>query len=253
MKKYKEAYIVLATQRSGSTLLCSDMRKTKKMGSPSEHYIVLKQGDFSMSELLEKGSINNEVFGMKLMSNYIDGFSSWILGEEFKRNNNLSDRLRTSEATLNFFSENFTKVNIIQLTREEYFEQALSRLLAKKSNSWHENNKGKKNNRGELLSDDFITRKRLELCENLDCALITKEINKIVNENHYLNKLRLLSVKYNNIDWSTVTYSEVVSNGDGVLSEFLGENVSVERELKKITSSKQLEVAKNNYLSWLRL
>ncbi|MDM5225433.1 Stf0 family sulfotransferase [Cytobacillus sp. NJ13] len=77
--------MILSTQRSGSTMLCEDIKSLGVLGTPEEHFWqVLNQNKGTAGEQLveyftSNGNLNNsDFYSIKLMYNHLDMFGFWI-------------------------------------------------------------------------------------------------------------------------------------------------------------------------------
>jgi len=83
--------LVLASQRSGSTLLCRDIESLGGMGVPGEHFLDIlgtnERSDLTEDDVMaciEKGRDRKapDVAGVKLMVNYAPKIDAYIRGGE---------------------------------------------------------------------------------------------------------------------------------------------------------------------------
>ncbi len=140
--KLKRTYIICATQRSGSTLLCSLLSNTNLAGKPKEFLIDLLEsieGNPSIdlvstiqAELTKRAS-DNGVSGVKLMQNHFD-----ILLRELRR---LYPDPSLSEIDL--IGKVFPNVSFIFMTREDKLRQAVSLSRAEYTDAWEKHRTGK--------------------------------------------------------------------------------------------------------------
>ena len=140
------SYIICATPRSGSTLLCDLLAETGVAGRPNSYYrpqSILewaRRWDVSppdmtgneafdrsyLAAVLRAGASENDVFGLRLM---------WGSVAE------LSARLKALHPDLHddaaLFEKSFGKILYIHLSRQDKIAQAVSLLRAEQSGLWH--------------------------------------------------------------------------------------------------------------------
>lgn len=142
-----DGYIICATPRSGSTLLCNLLASTKKTGNPNSYYhraeIVcdwaaewnlpgrdtMSEKDFSIAYLeaaIRAGRGETNVFGLRLMREYLEGLST-SLDRIFP---GLSSDVQRLERA-------FGNILYIHLTRENKLAQAVSLVKAEQGGLWH--------------------------------------------------------------------------------------------------------------------
>jgi LPS sulfotransferase NodH len=144
--KHTLSYLICATPRSGSTLLCDLLADTRVAGRPDSFFrrqsiswwahhfnvSVAEWGDkyeFDQSYLAavqQQGSDGTQVFGMRLM---------WeSVGDLSKRLGSLYPGLPSDSAR---FRSAFGPPVYVHLSREDKIAQAVSRLRAEQSGLWH--------------------------------------------------------------------------------------------------------------------
>lgn len=139
------SYIIYATPRSGSNLLCEALWNTKVMGKPEEPFIFwywaecdperLKEDfckpwilppDEYMKKVIQEGSTSNGVFGTKIMWSYFD-----IVIDKLRAfpqyNNLLAPEILVSV---------FPNLHHIYMIRRDKVRQAVSMAKAIQSNKW---------------------------------------------------------------------------------------------------------------------
>lgn len=146
MNKHKLSYIICATPRSGSTLLCDLLTDTGVAGHPNSffrresfpewanHFNVSvaewrDEHEFDQSYLsavLQRGADGTPVFGMRLMWESLDDLSQRL--EAFYPN--LSDDSAR-------FQSAFRSPLYLHLSRADKVAQAVSLLRAEQSGLWH--------------------------------------------------------------------------------------------------------------------
>jgi trehalose 2-sulfotransferase len=146
-RKMLDGYIICATPRSGSTLLCNLLASTRKTGNPNSYYHrteimrhwaaewslpgcdTMSAKEFSIAYLeatIRAGRGETNVFGLRLMREYLEGLSS-LLDQIYP---GLSSDVHRFECA-------FGNVLYIHLTRENKLAQAVSLAKAEQSGLWH--------------------------------------------------------------------------------------------------------------------
>jgi LPS sulfotransferase NodH len=142
-----DGYIICATPRSGSTLLCNLLASTRKTGNPNSYYHrteimshwaaewslpgrdTMSANEFSIAYLeatIKAGRGETNVFGLRLMREYLEGLLS-VLDQLFP---GLPSDVHRFECA-------FGNVLYIHLTRENKLSQAISLVRAEQSGLWH--------------------------------------------------------------------------------------------------------------------
>jgi trehalose 2-sulfotransferase len=190
------SYLVCATQRSGSTLLCELLRATDVAGGPDEYFEGLREtglarqprqyfedpsvqdiaerltptlpgppeqpGDFEpwFRYVLQRGSTLNGVFGAKMMWNYLDDFKLRMAELPGLGDLSFNERL---EAV-------FPRLKIIFMRRRDKVAQAVSLWKAIQTQQW----------RTESESDS----EQVETDETPDAQYDYRAIEHLLNELH---------------------------------------------------------------------
>jgi LPS sulfotransferase NodH len=141
-----DAYIICATPRSGSTLLCGMLAQTGVAGQPDSFFrsqstdwwakhwglpdrTKLPQLEFErvyLAATLREGKAATPLFGMRLMQESLDGLCNRLAGL-FPG---------TTHAPL-VLQQAFGRTLFIHLTRGDKLAQAVSRVRAEQSGLWH--------------------------------------------------------------------------------------------------------------------
>jgi trehalose 2-sulfotransferase len=156
------SYLVCATQRSGSTLLCELLRATNVAGVPDEYFERLKKmglprqpreyfqdpsvkdiadclpatipgrsekpGDFEQwfRYVLQRGTTPNGVFGAKMMWNYLDDFKQ-----------RMAELPGLGDLSFNeMLDDVFPRLKIVFIRRRDKVEQAVSLWRAVQTQQW---------------------------------------------------------------------------------------------------------------------
>ncbi len=137
--KNLNVYVIVSTQRSGSSFLCRLLELTGRLGAPGEHFLpyfrLYEQGErihvtnkfdaiHALEDILKNGSKRQNVCGIKLMWNYfyfVSGLLNATLGV-------------SSDKSL---FEVFNNIKIINLRRRNILRQAISQIKAKQTGIYH--------------------------------------------------------------------------------------------------------------------
>jgi LPS sulfotransferase NodH len=123
--------IILATQRTGSTLLCSELAELDGFGDPGEHFLpwlgaapegARMDGD-AFAEAVARGRDATGAVGLKLMADYLHRFAR-ALGIE------RGDDTEAAVACLHELEGRIGPAAWFRVDRADIFDQALSRYLA---------------------------------------------------------------------------------------------------------------------------
>lgn len=123
--------IILATQRSGSTLLCSELEGIGGLGRPGEHVLAWLEENpdadampsATLAALLSAGRDATGAVGLKLMADYAPRLAA-LLGHGG------AEEAAAVAAMLRGFETRFGPTAVFRIRREGIFDQALSSYLA---------------------------------------------------------------------------------------------------------------------------
>ncbi|MBD3625456.1 MAG: hypothetical protein HUJ24_08780 [Rhodobacteraceae bacterium] len=133
--------LVLASQRSGSTLLCNDIKSLGGLGSPAENFLKLfRAGDGSglgpqdVKDRIAAGADEQspDVGAVKLMVNYAPRVYRFI-----EKSEKPAGRFEACMGFIEWARREYDAVNLIVLVRENAVDQAISRALASKTGVYH--------------------------------------------------------------------------------------------------------------------
>lgn len=159
--------LVIANQRTGSTLLGQDIASLGGMGVPKEHFLEIlrasKTGEAEahteadVLEMIAKGAQEDapHVGAVKLMVSYAPTIDAFIRGAppvgQGKAVQNIIDWARAR----------FETVNLIVLIRENVLDQTISQTMARETQIWHRKETAVEG--GNPYADVDIKKKRLNL------------------------------------------------------------------------------------------
>ncbi len=163
------SYAIITTPRSGSTFLCSILQSLKIAGYPTEHLrqasaVLAKNCQFDYIKLLQAliayKTTPNGVFGTKFISHFLEVFqkAKFDFGEIFQ-----------------------SIAKYIYLVRQDKVAQAVSIVLAQKTNVWHISTDEKHQNYETQLE-------QIEIKESL-LEEVHKQYRFIQQQEEYLAKL----------------------------------------------------------------
>ncbi|CAN5816774.1 Stf0 family sulphotransferase [soil metagenome] len=139
----RASYLICATPRSGTTLLCDLLTQTGQAGAPQSYYRRQDMGgrakgwglaqDASVAfdrayldAVLRAGAGETDVFGLRLM---------WgTVGELCERLDRLFPEVKT---TADLLAQAFGAVTYVHVSRQDKVAQAISLLRAEQSGLWH--------------------------------------------------------------------------------------------------------------------
>lgn len=139
MKKINHICIVLATTRTGSTLLCQDILHLGGMGAPREYLLPLARNwkaQFTEQDVLRKisqgvtESVDN-VCAFKLVVEYAPSVYRYIYGVAPK------NPYEAVDGVLRWALKNFENVNLVGIVRTNLLDTAISRVVARFTDVYH--------------------------------------------------------------------------------------------------------------------
>lgn len=132
--------LILASQRSGSTLLCRDIESLGGLGAPKEYFLSItgkntRQGlnEQDVMQQIAKGvqSADPSVAAVKLMVNYAPKIDAYIRGGEEVAGQ------KAIQNILDWAQKRFDRVCVFALARDNSLDQAISRAVANVTDIWH--------------------------------------------------------------------------------------------------------------------
>jgi trehalose 2-sulfotransferase len=237
--KPKTSYAILTTPRSGSTYFCDLLSSTGIAGYPTEHLRLANQElalncnfDYLrlLNNLMQYRTTNNGVFGTKLISHFLF---------ELKR------------AKPNF-RDIFQSIDkYIILVRQDKVAQAVSLVLAQKTEVWHIQKSVSKDNLDYKTYQSAL--ENIEIEEDL--LLEVKQKHQfIINQENRLR--RILDV--NQIEPLEIIYEEIVKNTESQIEKVcnfleishpLHQKVTINSEIQKMPSDMSQKIIRQFYKS----
>ncbi|MEM8787400.1 MAG: Stf0 family sulfotransferase [Pseudomonadota bacterium] len=241
--------LVLANQRSGSTLLCQDIASLGGMGVPSEHFIQVvgkgNDGVVGADRIRALAALNapGDVAAVKLMVNYASTVD-----------NHIHDRdqlLSPAEACRSFITwarETYDRVNLVVIIRENVIDQAISRFMAETTgvyHSWDLRNGEAYPDIAEKLKQERSMWRLIDLCVTLlrekrtlcDTAAEHSDIGRLFTYESVVDDLEGTSEALRSLG---------VSNG------MTPERQTAVRRLKKVVSDETADKLRTNLANYLQ-
>lgn len=135
--------LVLANQRSGSTLLCQDIASLGGMGRPGEYFLRFTGGphpkpnvgpaDLKARMEGQDATRAEPVAAVKLMLNYAGRIEQYLSARTDRR---LAPGA-AAQAFVDWARASYDSVNLLVITRENPVDQAISRVLAAERGLYH--------------------------------------------------------------------------------------------------------------------
>ena len=232
LSKPQTTYAILTTPRSGSTFFCDLLSSTKIAGYPSEHLRLAAQEltkhcNFNylrlLDNLMEQRVTSNEVFGTKFISHFLFEFQS--AKPDFKQIFKSIDKF-------------------ILLIRKDKVAQAVSLVLAQKTEVWHLRQNDTANNQ-----DFYSYKSKLEDLKIDDDLLLEVEQKHTFIQNQEARLRKIL--KANNQEALEIVYEDIVEDAASQIDRVLkfigvvppaGAINNVNSGIKKMPSSISQEI-----------
>lgn len=177
--------IILATQRSGSTLLCAELEDIGGLGHPGEHFLDAVREGAALSqaeivEVLERGRDGDGNVGLKLMADYLPTFAR-VIGEspDIVTAHPASACARALRQITDFLGP----TRFFRIDREDRLDQTLSRYLAVSSGIYFRTAEGQSVRRGT----DVETRAYAEILTGFDVGDLEGHLGDLEMEVGFLD------------------------------------------------------------------
>ena len=181
--------LVIASPRSGSSLLCRDINSLGGLGDPKEYFldgvVRKRQGGAKPSEadvlrMIRCGATEDtpHIGAVKLMVTYAPQVDAAI------RNAKPVGPARAVQNIIDWAQDRFDKVNLIALTRQNCLEQAISHAVARMTGVWNRSAKTMKTSnpyKDVEFDDRQLNRKILEALPRV--LTNTEAIERIAERN----------------------------------------------------------------------
>lgn len=199
--------LVVSTQRSGSTLLKSDIESMGGMGKPWELLMTLVRQDKRVfkkggqnatksvgledvkAQIADKGRGKDgtpDVYGLKLMVSYADHIN-WMLGGEKD-----VEPVQATQNVIDWAYDTYDEVCLLSIVRPSMLDQSISRAMAKSTGLYH-------------VKKDDPTQQQVEVDPDELNLAILREIPIVIRHNRNLrtvidnNAERILNVNFNDL------------------------------------------------------
>jgi len=173
--------VICATERSGSTLLCEDMRATRRLGRPHEYFIPILEktapADFSKTLADTEARFaarDRGVFSVKVMMSYLPDIEAGFAASGWPGGHG-------SGIPYPRFLDRFREAHWIWIRRRDTASQAVSREMARQTGVTHaiqDTSKPFFVRRGLIRHDDTYNRQA-----QVDLDRVIAEIDRIEAEN----------------------------------------------------------------------
>lgn len=242
---YPKSYIICATPRSGTTLLCDLLTDTGLAGKPDSFFQLQSRQWWAkrlnvpsinwtnesafdrtfLEAIIQRGKSKTPVFGMRLMWSDLKALNKRLKVLYPESSNNKGEIQNVFGPTL-----------FIHLSRKDKVAQAVSRVKAEQSGLWHVDDKGNE-------------RERLKLGKALiyDAAVLSNQI--LEYEKHDLEWSHWFI--QNKIQPVCISYEELSKNPQNVLKTILsalGQSTDIVGTIKPRTS----KLADNKSKEWIK-
>jgi LPS sulfotransferase NodH len=236
--------LVVASQRSGSTLLCSDIASLGGMGKPNEYFlnILPPKKTFNESDVIEaiaKGEQPCDVGigAVKLMVNYARNIDKYISGGPVVKEKNAIQNI------IDWACTRFEKVNLLALVRNNTLDQATSRIISREKGLYH-SHQGSHGNEDLLM---FIKSKNPDYYWNiLSEILIIKRESEVIREIADANRDICLLLEYEMLTTSFDQSSALLIDHAHMLG-FVTKKQIPTRNLRKIIEKNQSDNIKEDF------
>lgn len=248
MFENKKIFLLLATQRSGSTMICEDLRNTGVMGTPEEYFIpwdIKKNMDWkkALQGVVNKASTENGICSIKIMANQIPCIEA-CLADCYKGELDID-----SDSLFPYFTAVFSDAKPIVIRRQNTLRQAISRHISRNTGIAH----ATENEKDEHFAGRLMKGYNPEYNNTVNYSYesIKNEVSNIANENIILSRVvedlgvnRPLELYYEQIVRNGFAYLNRVSNYMDI-EEY---EVAGGRKMVRLSNNKNKELY-NLYLS----
>ena len=223
--------LILSTQRSGSTMICSDIASTEVLGHPNEYFIKpieLWHAKKNKTELIEAinsiplhSSSSNGIQAIKIMSNQICSIGTILetIG------------LAKGRTNLDCFFNYFSDYIFVRVSRNDKVAQAVSRIMAESTGIYHHLDPTK----SILKLGRSSSRERNEAGIEYSYDLIQKNIDTIINEEKTMqNYLEIRSITPFEIIYETSVSSRSYINEIARRLKVPPISIFADRSMKKV-------------------
>lgn len=244
--KMTSVTLVLASQRSGSTLLCQDIRSLGGLGAPDEYFLDIlgpqKLSGIDEDEVvrkIEQGVQDDEksVGAVKLMVNYAPEVYRYIYGRPAE---NMYEAVL---GIVDWSQSRFSKVNVVAIVRGDVLDQSLSHARARLTDVWH-------SDQGKVADLSSISQWELNLS-------ILSELPRVLRYNAIIHRV----AEHYGKDCLLLSYEELVEDMAGTSARlcshaaragFRTNRSSPERTLSKVIKEDERVSIRNGFQAFLK-
>ncbi|MEO1254805.1 MAG: Stf0 family sulfotransferase [Bacteroidota bacterium] len=246
----KSLTLVVASQRSGSTLLCRDIESLGGLGVPREYFLKLLKswkagirtlGEKDVVDQIAKGSdrFDPTIGAVKLMVDYAPKIDAIIHQREL-----LSPKLAV-QSFIDWAFTRFERVNLIFLVREDSLDQAISKALWRLSGVSHLGEKSNQSDMRNNIDKALADNERLNqlILKFLPEARASREI---LEELYQANCGKSLLIRYSVLASDEKRIASTLIDY-GRRNGFAPRSNKLTRNLKKIIKENDYKNIKENY------
>ena len=199
--------LICSTQRSGTTMICEDFRNTGVLGNPNEYFnhwgsnkeaIDSIDWEKNLENIITQAKTENDVLSIKVMANQMHSVNQKLL--------TFSKKTDYKEKFLSEFYETFKDAFYIRVYRRDKLRQAISALIARKTEIFHAVDKSVDNYfAGKLLKgykEDYNTEFDTDITE------IDTQIKHIYSQESIWDKF----FDQNNIKYYPLYYEDICNS-----------------------------------------
>ncbi|MAP93930.1 MAG: hypothetical protein CMK07_03170 [Ponticaulis sp.] len=247
--KHLDCFVLLSTQRTGSTLVCKDLESTGAFGVPGEHLLWLtrmfnKRGAVpTMDEFLSRGrSGSGNMFAINIMANQLIYLGAWLASPEeaLPLINTPRGSRKLAISALQKLSPLFGATYLVSLKRDDIFATTFSRLKARATQDYHRADSGPDTGPKDSPSLEFSTFEILQEMTSIERSYIMNaDALELATVGH-------MAISYDDAAENFPDYLKPVMqhcNLDPALSS------RAKRSLKKVVSGTELKDQKDSFLS----
>lgn len=245
--------LVIASQRSGSTLLCQDIASLRGMGAPREYFLDIlnqpKQPKTSPTEAdvlacIAKGIMPSDpaTGAVKLMVNYAPKIDAFI------RNTAPVAPPQALQNIIAWADASFDRVNLVALIRTNALDQAISRAVANLTDIWH-----RRSNQLPDGADPYAEKKlaprvlNMAILDNLPSVLRQNAIIRDVARRH---ADRCLLIDYETLAASVEKTSERIVDHARAFGFEPGRSLAT-RDLRKLIEADRAAEIRNDFRKFM--
>ncbi|SDE60132.1 LPS sulfotransferase NodH [Kordiimonas lacus] len=234
--KTPPSIVICSTMRSGSTMICEDMRNTRSLGTARELFMNWRPGKADkykeLEKLFEEEVTENGVFSVKVMSRYLPHTEAALQGTREDR---------PEEGLFPYFHDVFKDATWVYLKRNDILGQAISRYISNKTGVYHNFDDGRHSKsktvlkaKGESYSDDL----------DYKFLPINKGVQNIAREQvlweHFFTTQGIEPVRltYEDCVEDHHTYLQAIANVAGIKLE----KMPAERTIKRLPNKRNDEL-----------